>query len=284
MILCGDITGKAVVFIVKKADGTYWANFLGNQYALQHDKEMLTLKKQIDDCGYYTYICSQEELDDLNGSRSKQDSVLLDLIQQRTKEWVVEAESRLATSGVELYVLPGNDDPLIIDEAIKSSFVVNPEGRVLEIADGHEMIATGYTNMTPWKAPRDIEDEDLRKRIASMASQLKHPKSAVFALHAPPFGTNLDMAPTLDATFRPKTIAGGVVEIGHVGSKAVRELVQEYQPLLGLHGHVHEAKAVNKIGRTLCFNAGSEYESGTLRGALISMSMEKVENYILTAG
>lgn len=284
LVLCGDIAGKALIFILKRPDGTYWCNNLGREVVLNSEEQLLALRKEIDDSGYYSYVCDLSEYNTFARDIQKQDSLLMDLIYQRMKEWIELAEVRLQGSDVEVYILPGNDDPPRIDELFeRCKKVINPEGKVLKIKEDHEMIASGYVNMTPWKAPRDIEEGELLKKLESMAAKLEHPERSIFALHAPPIGTNLDLAPKLDETFKPKTVMGQI-ELTHVGSSSVRKVIQVYQPLLSLHGHVHESKAVHKIGRTLCVNAGSEYENGILKGALISLAKNKVENYYLTAG
>jgi Icc-related predicted phosphoesterase len=284
IVLCGDITGKALIFIIKRPDGSYWANYLGSEYQVKSEHEMLTLKNQIDDAGYYTYIMEQQDYETIRQDSETQHNMLMNCISERVKEWISLTNTRMANSGVEVYVLPGNDDPYGIDPAFQDSKIaVNPEGQVLKIMEGHEMIATGYANMTPWKAPRDIEDTVLYEKLTSLAGQLENPEEAIFTLHPPPYGTSLDYAPLLDETLKPKTVVGQV-EVTHVGSHAVRKLIEEYQPMLGLHGHVHESKAVQKIGRTLCFNAGSEYGTGILKGTLMTVSKRKVENYAFTTG
>jgi Icc-related predicted phosphoesterase len=53
---------------------------------------------------------------------------------------------------------------------------------------------------------------------------------------------------------------------------------------LGLHGHIHEGRGASRIGKTLCINPGSMYEQGTLLGAIVVLSKNKIENYVLTTG
>jgi Icc-related predicted phosphoesterase len=106
----------------------------------------------------------------------------------------------------------------------------------------------------------------------------------IFNVHAPPWGTNLDVAPELDEDFKPKAEGGGLKMIP-VGSTAVLEAIRTYQPLLSLHGHIHECSAGVKIGRTQCINTGSEYHEGVLRGSLIVLDRKKgVKNFALTVG
>ena len=67
-----------------------------------------------------------------------------------------------------------------------------------------------------------------------------------------------------------------------VGSIAVRAAIEKYQPLLGLHGHIHESRSAQKIGRTLCINPGSEYGEGVLRGILLELSSKGLEDHVFT--
>jgi hypothetical protein len=109
-------------------------------------------------------------------------------------------------------------------------------------------------------------------------------ESCIFNLHCPPYDTQLDIAPELDETFKPKVSGGSGVNMIHAGSLAVRQAIEKYQPLLGLHGHIHESRGFVKIGRTLCINPGSEYGEGIMRGALINLDKNGIKSYMLTQG
>jgi Icc-related predicted phosphoesterase len=107
--------------------------------------------------------------------------------------------------------------------------------------------------------------------------------TAIFNFHAPPFGTGLDEAPALDASLRPTH--GGAV-LAPVGSTAVRDAIAAYQPLLSVHGHIHESKGVAKLGRSRAINPGSSYSDGVLQGAVVDLDLKKkkVAKYILVNG
>jgi hypothetical protein len=64
----------------------------------------------------------------------------------------------------------------------------------------------------------------------------------------------------------------------------VRKAIEKFQPLLGLHGHIHESRSAEKIGRTLCVNPGSEYGEGVMRGVVIELEENKVKDYAFTQG
>jgi Icc-related predicted phosphoesterase len=61
-------------------------------------------------------------------------------------------------------------------------------------------------------------------------------------------------------------------------------VIEKYQPLLTLHGHIHEGRGHSRIGKSLCINPGSSYEQGVLMGALVKLSKDKVEQFVLTQG
>jgi Icc-related predicted phosphoesterase len=284
IMLGGDITGKVLVPIVEQENGQYNTEYMGIVTELKSKDELEKVIKHVSDAGGYPYLCTKNEFDKLKTDKAYLDTIFKKLIIQRVETWIRIAEEKLKDSGVEVYIMPGNDDYLEIDDVLnRSSFIINPDGRVVEIKGRYEMISSGYANITPWKAPRDIPDEELEKILEAMASQLRRPSSSIFSLHAPPYNTPIDLAPQLDNTFKP-VIAGGEIVMSHVGSKAVRKVIEEYQPLLGLHGHIHESKGVVRIGKTLCINAGSDYLAGNLQGALITIEDDKVKSYILTAG
>ena len=128
---------------------------------------------------------------------------------------------------------------------------------------------------------REEPDQQLEERIEAIIAQAKNPESAVFNLHPPPYGSGLDEAPELTDDLHP-THAGR--ELISVGSKAVLRMIEKYQPLLGLHGHIHEGKGAWKSKRTLCLNPGSMYEQGILHGAVVDLKPNKIGTYILTTG
>jgi Icc-related predicted phosphoesterase len=155
------------------------------------------------------------------------------------------------------------------------------EGRVVEI-DGFSMISTGWSNPTPWKTHREESEEELSNRIEAMASQVSDPAHAIFNLHCPPFRSGLDEAPAIDADLR---LLHGGRALRPVGSTAVRAAIEKHQPLISLHGHIHESKGAVKIGKTLSINPGSAYEEGMLMGAIVQLDAKKgIKSYQLVNG
>jgi len=202
----------------------------------------------------------------------------------RVGEWVRLAEERLAKTGVSCYISPGNDDIFDIDPVLSSSsYVVNPEGRVVSIDGDHEMITLGFTNHTPWNSPREVDEDELGKMIEGMAANVRNMQSAIFNIHVPPIDTLIDKAPMVDRNLRV-VVKGNQVQMVSAGSSACRNAIETHQPLLGIHGHIHESKGIVKIGRTICANPGSEYGEGILRGFLAQLEGDRMKSYLLTSG
>jgi len=284
LILNGDLTGKAIVPIVKQPDGTFEATFLNRKRTAGTDQELQELVKSVRFSGYYSYIATPEEAEKLRTDKIESDRVFSQLMIETLRDWIRIAEERLKDTPVKCFINAGNDDIPEVDSVLKSSErIIDPEDNVVRIDDRHEMITTGYSNITPWNAPRDIPEEDLAARIDRMASKVVDMKNCIFNFHCPPYDSGLDIAPRLDDDLRPMIQASGI-EMAPVGSKAVRDAITKHQPLLGLHGHIHESRAAVKLGRTLCLNPGSEYGEGILRGVLVTLSDARVERHMFTQG
>jgi hypothetical protein len=286
VVVCGgDMTGKMIVPLIETTKGTYEVEFMGKPLVVRGDEEAAQLEKSIAQVGYYAFRTTKEEMERLNANRDEVDKLFSELMIRRVEKWLHIAEERLKGSGIKCIMNAGNDDRIEIDQALGSSeYVIVPEGKVVNVDENHEMISTGYTNITPWNCPRDIPEEELAKIIENMTSKVSKMENCIFNLHCPPYKSNIDDAPQLDKDLKPVVTPGGQMQMIPAGSNAVRAAIEKYQPLLGLHGHIHESRGSTKIGRTLCLNPGSEYAEGTLRGALLTLDDGKVKSYQLTSG
>lgn len=285
LILGGDITGKAVVPIIEKPDGTFHCKFLGESLKVNKGRKLETLMQKIRAIGYYPYPTNPSEAEELFQNQDKLDTLFTELMKESVSRWLKIAEERLNNTGIRCFVSPGNDDNFSIDPLLnKSKYIINPNEKTVVINSDLEMISLGNSNITPWKCSRDIPEEELFAKIDNLASELKNPEKSIFNVHVPPYGSGIDSAPELDDELRPKLEPGGRFKMISVGSKAVYEAIMKYQPLLGLHGHIHESKGLAKIGRTLCLNPGSEYQEGILRGVLIQLSDGKIKDFMFVAG
>ena len=286
LILGGDLTGKLIIPIVEQPNGTYISKFLGRDFVLKKD-DVSKFEENIKNVGYYPYYLSPSELEELKNDKCKRDMLFLHLALDRLKQWSALAQDYFKDSDDKIYVTGGNDDPLEIENFLNESDIfINCEGKVVELNKHHEMISSGYSNITPWKCPRDIEDEKLSKKIEEMVSQVKRMDTCIFNLHVPPYDTMIDTA--IEVVVRNDEVVpvmkGASPSIIPAGSKAVRQAIEKHQPVLGLHGHIHESRGVCKLGRTLCINPGSEYSEGILRGTIVTLDKNKIVDYLLTSG
>jgi len=283
LILGGDITGKVMTPIVE-GNGKYACSFQGTELAMTGMSEVEEFRKKAAEAGTYTQVVSPSEFMELQADPAKVKVLFDKLMVERVREWLLLAEERLGKTSVRCYISPGNDDIYEIDAALNSSsYVVNPEERVVDIDSGHEMITSGTTNHTPWNSPREVDEDVLEKKFSAMADKVRDMKSAIFNIHVPPIDTPIDKAPRIDANLKIVVKAGNI-EMISAGSTACRAAIIKYQPLLGLHGHIHESRGIVKLGRTMCANPGSEYTEGILRGFLADVDGDKIKSYLLTSG
>lgn len=282
LILGGDMTGKAVVPIIHQGGENYHVTLLQQEFDISGEAELREMVKRIRSRGYYPYLTNPDELAELSRTPKKVHDIFLKEVLKVAEQWMEIAARRLDGTGMCVYVSPGNDDQFEVDDIIRQSkHITLAEGKVISLDAHIEMITSGWSNRTPWNTFREEDEPDLAKRYEAMISGLKNPKHAVFNLHVPPYKSNLDEAPELDENLRPK-YAGNALK--PVGSMAVRAAIEKHQPLLGLHGHIHEGRGHSRIGKTLCINPGSLYEQGVLQGALVKLGKNKIESYVLTQG
>ena len=233
--------------------------------------------------GYYPFRTTPDEMKELESDENLREELFHKEMLGTVERWMKMADEKLEGTGIECFVSPGNDDQFEVDEIIASAKGVRlAEGRVIEFGD-FQMVSTGWANRTPWDTYREEDEEDLAERLRKMTSEVSAPpEKTVYNFHCPPHGSGLDDAPEIDADMRPKDAGRSTVP---VGSTAVREAIEEGQPALALHGHIHEARGNTRIGRTLCINPGSSYEQGQLLGAVVDLDGgKKVKRFVLTSG
>ena len=284
LILGGDITGKMIIPIIKQSDDTWTSPGFGQEMRLKSQKDVDEAVKAFRDSGAYPYMTEKKEYEDLQASPETVKKLFTKIMSENVARWMDLAEERLKGTGIKCYVSPGNDDEFEIDNALDTAkYVINPEEKVVMVDDEHEMITLGYANHTPWNSPREADEDVLEKKIEAMASKVSNMRKTIFNLHVPPINTILDQAPKLDETLKPVT-SGGQLQMTSAGSTATRKMIEKYQPLVGMHGHIHESKGMVKIGKTVCFNPGSEYGSGILKGLLCQLDGEKIKSHLLVSG
>ena len=276
LIFGGDIAGKVLVPIVVNSRGSgHTVSLHGRTVELNSPEDLSQFQAQLRASGRYSVILTKDEKHHYDGhAKDVAEELFPTAVRHVLTDWITLAEERLSGSQVPAYLMLGNDDYPDLAEVLTSAATVNAEDKVVELPGGFEMISLGYSNPTPWESPRELDEASLHRRITAMAERLQRPDRAIFNLHCPPHGTHLDQAALLDDEFRP-VVKGGQMVMTSVGSTAVRDAIERYQPMLGLHGHVHESPGVHRLGRTLTINPGSEYGDGVLRGALLTLDEKR---------
>ena len=282
VVLGGDVTGKAMVPIT--AHNGYWQVTLrGETMRLDTRAELDDVIARIRNSGFYPAVVSQEELRHLGDSEGAVDQRFSEEMISSLDRWLDMADGKLRGGQIPCILNGGNDDIFEIDDIIESSPCVSfAEGKLLDL-DGFSLVSMGWTNPTPWDTYREAPEPELAAKIEAVAGLVPDMGRAIFNFHAPPYGTGLDEAPALDDSLRP--MHGGAV-MKAVGSTAVRDAILTHQPLLSVHGHIHESRGVKKMKRTLAINPGSVYGDGVLQGAVIDLDLKKgkVSRYILVNG
>ena len=282
LIMGGDLTGKALVPIIRR-NGSYTALVIGEERTANSDEERAELERAIRMNGFYPLEVTEDQHRAMRDDASVREKLFSKAMVEELARWISLANERLGGSDVAIYVMPGNDDPWFIDEVLEAGGVVTAcDGRIVRVGD-HEMVSCGFSNPTPWNSPRELGETELYEKISLLAERLESPEMAIFNLHVPPHGSGLDTAMELDAELRPVLTAGQPHQIP-VGSSAVRQLIEEYQPMLALHGHIHESRGITRIGRTVAINPGSDYAGGRIDGCVVDLEIAGVKSYQLVSG
>ena len=283
VIMGGDVAGKLIVPIVKQ-NGHYKAHLTGMDHDMTTEAELAAFNKSCETLGVYGKVFEPDEYHAFGGDQGAQDALFKELVFARLREWVGFAEERLAGQDIVCYMSPGNDDFWEIDDILAGARnIIVPDGKHVMLDEGHEMISSGLANTTPFHCPRDLPEDVLLERLEALATQVQDMSTCIFNFHVPPIRSGIDDAPALDKNMRPQIGPQGLV-MAPAGSTAVRTMIEKYQPLLALHGHIHESRGTGKIGRTICLNPGSEYSEGVLRGLLVTISGDTVVSHMMTSG
>jgi len=282
LVMGGDMTGKAMVPIT--GSGDHWrVNLRDQETELTGEAEVAAMEKRIADRGYYPIRLSPDQMTEWQADQAQVDARFKAEMLGQVERWMALADERLAGTGIRCVVSPANDDIFELDPIIAASKLVElGEQNTIQL-DGFAMVSTGWANPTPWNTFRELPEDQLRARIDGLLADVPDRKRAIFNFHAPPYGSNLDNAPKLDAEM--KYVSGGQALVP-VGSRAIRDAILEYGPVLSLHGHIHEGRGAVKLGRTLAVNPGSTYEDGVLQAAIVDLDSKKgeVKRYLLING
>jgi uncharacterized protein len=288
LVFGGDLMGKALVPIVR-SNGVYRAHFQDRDHEFEKDG-LEAFTRSVELPGFYWRVFEPDEYEAVRADELAQLGWFHRLAAERLREWIDLAEERLAGTRVRMYLTGGNDDEPAMLEVLErhdGPNVVASEDRVVELDEEHTMITVGISTVTPWDTPREASEEEIADAIDRSAERVPDLGRCVFNLHCPPKDTPIDTCLKLEKSpgQLPKPIRdGGRFLTTGGGSVAVRDAVRRYQPAVALHGHIHESMGRFRLGRTQCFNPGSEYVQGTLNGWILALRGGALRGYQHTAG
>jgi Icc-related predicted phosphoesterase len=273
IVIGGDLCGKALVPLVDR-HGVYEGEFLGRRFALESSSELQEMEKRIRFNGFYPLRCDHDEYRRLQADPAHLEAVMDRELTATVERWLEIADEKLNGSDAICVSIPGNDDEPAIDAALNSSSRVrNVDGKLIDFGE-FQVMGYGASNRTPWNSPREFSEEVILQRLRETGATMDPDRPLVANIHVPPYRSTLDEAPMIDDELRP-VLKGGNPVSAPVGSHAVRSFIEEYQPLVSLHGHIHESRSATRIGRTLAVNPGSDYSSGTLQAVIVSVDLRK---------
>ena len=270
-MMSGDLTGKAIMPIIQEKEDRWFVQPHGKKKTIKKQKDLDKFIKFTKDEGYYPKILTPDELEKLKETKGAITQLFQDLMVERMQEWMNMANERIPED-VMVVVNPGNDDDYSIDKVIDDDpRIINPLKKVIDV-HGYPMISLEWVNNTPWDTHRECPEEEMLEKLEVEFARLDTDdySNVLCNFHDPPFNSGLDTAPTLNEDHTIKK-SGAMEVLGPVGSKSVRAVIEKYEPLIGMHGHIHESHGFRKIGRTLCVNPGSEYREGILKGFIINI-------------
>lgn len=287
LILGGDVTGKIMVPIIEEKPGKYVARVYDKLERAKGERELAALEKRLRFVGYYPLQCSREEYERVARDEHHRMDVMKRLMVETAARWAAIADEKLQGTNVRIYGMAGNDDGQEIDDALRGEHLINVESRVIRIGE-YQLLSCAWGNESPWNTPRELPEDQLLEKLEGLAAALEPNVPTIFNLHIPPYDSGLDTGPKVQGVDANGQVVverlGGQVTEVPVGSKAVRTLVERYQPVVSFHSHIHESRKAATIGGTLCINPGSDYQDGVLDSALVELEDDEVKSYQLVSG
>lgn len=171
---------------------------------------------------------------------SKADLVLLagDMTHFGERDKIERIIDWIQKKNTNILAVPGNCDTFEVDGYL-SEKQISLHGEVREFK-GYHFIGMGGALPCPGSTPFEFTEKEFETVLTKSFASLESTLPSILVTHQPPF----------------QTVADEVSINYHVGSKSIRRLIDTYQPLLSVCGHIHESKGKGKIGNTWIVNPG----------------------------
>ncbi len=159
-----------------------------------------------------------------------------------------------------IYAQIGNMDYSEIEKLLQDKgWNIHAQG--VQLGQNIGLMGVGYSNPTPFGTPSEVQDQELSKWLKHAYKDIEHLEHKIVVTHTPPIKTSMDR------------VSEGV----HVGSQAIREFIEHYQPDICISGHIHEAIGEEFLGRTKLLNPGM-FSSG--RYVLVNKTSQGIDAFL----
>jgi putative phosphoesterase len=150
---------------------------------------------------------------------------------------------KFSTSSIPILFVPGNLDPISLQDQIKIQHTTNLHGRSVEF-NSYIFIGIGGSIYTPFHTRFELSENEITTLLDTICNQLPEKSRHILVSHNPPYHTRLDV-----------TSSGK-----HVGSKALRNFIITTQPILVMCGHIHEASSIDQLNNSVLINPGPLFD------------------------
>ncbi|MBU5689148.1 MAG: metallophosphoesterase [Candidatus Aenigmarchaeota archaeon] len=136
-----------------------------------------------------------------------------------------------------IVAIPGNNDSQEVIKLLeKENISIHGTGKII---NGVGFYGFGGAK-TPFNTLYEPSDEELKKGLERSFIQVMNVDKKIQVTHNPPINTKLDI-----------TLTGM-----HVGSQIIRNFIEKYSPTASISAHIHEARGIDYINKTLLLNPG----------------------------
>ena len=290
LVMGGDIMGKFMVPIVDEGGGHYRVTLQEELTHLDGESAVQEVRERIETLGFYHVTVSEDELREMQSDQANVDATFKRLAHERLERWVAMADERLAGTAVKCYVTGGNDDPQDLLDLLDS--IAQRARHQLRREDRHPRgrLPDGELRLQQPDALADAAGD----RRGACSSSCSRRRSAASRTSRAPSSTCTCRPTTAPSTTAPsstgpptrrrRSSSPACPSRRRRAARRCASVVEKYQPLLLLTGHIHESRGLVKVGRTTVINPGSEYGEGILRGCIFTLEPGKVVGYQMTSG